>query len=317
MKHSITFLCLIMTNVVIASASNDPQPQQDPTAISVNEAMAAYERFKNQHGQWVGTSTKGWTNNATISVIARESTIMNVSHGSHPDETMITMIHMDEDRLLLTHYCVAKNQPRLQATSIEDNGNTITFTYLDGTNMPTRNTGHMDKVIISFIDEDHFSEKWTWYQDGKENWMEDIVYNRVIDEKSKLTNHNTNQLGFDGGLTCVIQVKNLSTSKLWYQDVLGFELLFELTDEKFCELASPVHRVSIGLSEVDLYKEGSSTTLTFGVKDIEVTRLKMIRNGVDFVGETKEIPNVVKLATFLDPSGNKLMLYQSLNSEGE
>ena len=118
MKLSITFLCLLITNFAIAA--NEPEPQQDTSAISAKESLAAYERLKNQHGQWVGKSTKGWTNSETISVIARESAIMKVSHGAHADETMTTMIHMDEDRLILTHYCVAKNQPRLQATSIED-----------------------------------------------------------------------------------------------------------------------------------------------------------------------------------------------------
>ena len=183
--------------------------------------------------------------------------------------------------------------------------------------MPSRDKGHMDKVIMRIIDEDHFSEKWTWYQDGKENWMEETVDERVVNEEPQHTSQSKYKIGFDGGLTCVIPVKNLVVSKSWYQDVLGFELLFELSEEKFCELSSPVNRVTVGLSEVAQYKEGSSTTLTFGVIDIDAAREKMIQNGVTFVGETQEIPGIVKLATFLDPTGNKLMLYQSLSSESE
>ena len=315
MKLSITILCLLISNTAIAA--NQPQPQKETSAISVKDARATYERLKDWAGQWVGNSTKGWTNNLSISVIARESAIMNISHGAHPGETMTTMLHMDGDRLLLTHYCVAKNQPRLQATSINKDEDTVTFTYLDGTNMSSRDKGHMDKVIIKFVDNDHFSEKWTWYQDGQENWMEDIIYERVNKEKPQNSSQSTDLLGFDGGLTCVIPVKNIETSKAWYQDVLGFEFLFELTEEKFCELASPVNRVAVGLSETTEYKEGSSTTLTFGVIDIEAARTKMINKGVKFIGETQEIPGMVKLATFLDPSGNKLMLYQSLSNETE
>ena len=183
--------------------------------------------------------------------------------------------------------------------------------------MPSRDKGHMDKVIMRFIDEDHFSEKWTWYQDGKENWMEETVYERVVNEEPQYTSQSTYKIGFDGGLTCVIPVKNLVVSKSWYQDVLGFELLFELTEKKLCEFASPVNRVTVGLSEITEFKEGSDTTLTFGVIDIDAARMKMIHKGVKFVSETEEIPGIVKLATFLDPSGNKLMLYQSLNNQGE
>ena len=31
-------------------------------------------------------------------------------------EDMITMFHLDNDRVLMTHYCGAGNQPRMQAT---------------------------------------------------------------------------------------------------------------------------------------------------------------------------------------------------------
>ena len=30
-----------------------------------------------------------------------------------------------------------------------------------------------------FVDADHFTSQWTWYQDGKESWMEEIVHARV------------------------------------------------------------------------------------------------------------------------------------------
>jgi hypothetical protein len=34
--------------------------------------------------------------------------------------------------------------------------------------MPSRNRGHMDKAVFRFIDDNHVSSQWTWYQDGKE-----------------------------------------------------------------------------------------------------------------------------------------------------
>ena len=34
-----------------------------------------------------------------------------------------------------------------------------------------------------------------------------------------------------------------------------------------------------------------------------------------FDGPTQEIPEMVKLATFYDPDGNKLMLYQDLSGQ--
>lgn len=291
------------------------EPRTDNPSVTAEDAAAAYARFKNLAGEWVGKSTKGWTNRKTVSVIARDSAVMNISHGSHPGETMTTMIHMDGERLMLTHYCVARSQPRLQATSVEDEGRRLTFSFRDATNLPSRDTGHMDKVIFQFKDDDHYTSQWTWYQDGQEKWMEEIVYERVLDEPSSADENNrpgADRIGFDGGLTCVIQVSDLSTSKAWYQEVLGFELLFELPDQQFCELASPVDRVSVGLSQVSEFKTGSGTTLTFGVKNMETARSELESQGVRFDGPTEEIPGIVKLAALFDPDNNRLMLYQSL-----
>jgi hypothetical protein len=101
------------------------------------------------------------------------------SFDAHPNETMMTMYHLDGERLMLTHYCVAKNQPRLVATSFSDDGKTVTFTFLDGTNLPSRDRGHMDKVIIRFVDNNHVISQWSWYQNGKESWMEEIQLERL------------------------------------------------------------------------------------------------------------------------------------------
>jgi hypothetical protein len=79
----------------------------------------------------------------------------------------------------LTHDCVAKNQPRLVATSFEDNAKNITFTFLDATNLPSRDNGHMDKAVFKLIDENTMKVQWTWYQNGNENWMEEIKMERL------------------------------------------------------------------------------------------------------------------------------------------
>jgi hypothetical protein len=104
---------------------------------------------------------------------------------AHPGETMVTIAHMDGDRLMLTHYCAAKNQPRLLATTISPDGRTVEFTFLDATNLPSRDKGHMDRAVYKFVDENHFTTRWTWYQDGKESWMEEIVMERVPEKASK------------------------------------------------------------------------------------------------------------------------------------
>ena len=46
-----------------------------------------------------------------------------------------------------------------------------------------------------------------------------------------------------------------------------------------------------------------------------VKRKRLQATGVQFEGKTEEIPGVVKLATFRDPSGNRLQLCQVLGQK--
>ena len=119
-------------------------------------------------------------------------------------------------------------------------------------------------------------------------------------------------LGFDGGLTLSFQVGDRKRAMAWYRDVLGFSLLYEVEDIGWCELATETKGVNIGLSQVEKPSVGAGPVPTFGVKDIDAARSILESKDVRFDGETQEIPGMVKLATFFDPDGNALMLFQDL-----
>ncbi len=143
-------------------------------------AVDAFARLKELKGEWRARSTKGWDETILFDVVARGSVVVETTRFKDaPDRTMHTMYHMDGDRLMLTHYCEAMNQPRLLATDIEAGGRRVVFTFLDGANIATRSVGHMDKAIYKFIDQGHFTSQWTWYEAGKESWMEAIVFERI------------------------------------------------------------------------------------------------------------------------------------------
>jgi hypothetical protein len=147
--------------------------------IDTASARAAFERFKSIQGEWLGRSTKGWEEQSGWRTIAGGSVVMHTSFDAHPNETMLTLFSLDQGRLSLTHYCVAGNQPRLDATAISRDGLEIRFTFRDGGNLPTRDRGHMDQAVFRFIDDDQMTSRWTWFQNGREQWMEEIVYRRV------------------------------------------------------------------------------------------------------------------------------------------
>jgi hypothetical protein len=174
--HAIPFAVLaVAAFLCLAQSKSDEKPAIKPPS----KAAAAFDKLKTLAGEWEGKSTKGWTEKIKYDVIAGGSVLMEVSFGAHPNEWMATMFHLDGEHLMLTHYCVAKNQPRLRATRIADDLGEIEFTFLDGTNLPSRDKGHMDRCVIKLDSADAYRSRWTWYQDGKESWMEDIEHRRA------------------------------------------------------------------------------------------------------------------------------------------
>jgi hypothetical protein len=175
-------LGLLLAGPGLSTDDPGPTPPSTASAPSVPStpelARAAFERFRGLEGQWEGRSTRGWVESLRYQSIAAGSTVLETSLDAHPGEAMATAFYLDGDRLLLTHYCVAKNQPRLEASAYADGGRTVVFTFKDGANIPTRDRGHMDRAVFTFDAPDRVRSRWTWYQDGKEKWFEEIVQTR-------------------------------------------------------------------------------------------------------------------------------------------
>ncbi len=164
--------------LAVAGAGTAPAGDPGPQPLDPGASAALFERFKGLAGRWKGKSTRGWEEESVVKLIAGGSVVDVASSGAPPGSEMRTVYHMDRGRLMLTHYCIAKNQPRLVATAFDAKTGTARFEFVDGTNLPSRDIGHMDKVEVRFLDNDRVSERWTWYEKGKESWMEEVELRR-------------------------------------------------------------------------------------------------------------------------------------------
>lgn len=133
-------------------------------AITADEAFA---KLKALEGTWTGQAGMGGENSVTTvtyKLTGGGTAVVETLFGGSEHE-MVTVYHMNGPRLMLTHYCAAGNQPRMQAQSFE--GDTIKFDFLDGTNMSWDKDQHMHSAWITFIDADHLKSGWMMYQGGK------------------------------------------------------------------------------------------------------------------------------------------------------
>jgi hypothetical protein len=81
---------------------------------------------------------------------------------------MVTMYHQDGDRMMMTHYCEAKNQPRMRTEPIKGEPKMLDFKFLDVTNLAKPTDPVMKGLKIAFLDADHITEEWLFSADGKE-----------------------------------------------------------------------------------------------------------------------------------------------------
>lgn len=118
-------------------------------------------------------------------------------------------------------------------------------------------------------------------------------------------------LGFDGTITIEMGVSDLRGAVAWYTKKLGLEKVFAAPEAGWAEVTSPTKKVTFGLNASGKRPDGGMTPV-LGVKDIDKAVAALKRRKVAIEGEIMVVPGMVKLATFRDQDGNRLMLAQSL-----
>jgi hypothetical protein len=140
-------------------------------------ATAAFNKLKTLAGTWEATGKNGKVT-SSYEVISNGSAL--VEHLKTPGEgEMLTVYHLDGDHLVLTHYCTAGNQPNMQAETYDPASGKIVFDFTGGGNLSDPNTGHMHNVAIKFASADAFTADWTFQENGKPRFTENIAYHRV------------------------------------------------------------------------------------------------------------------------------------------
>ena len=132
--------------------------------VAESDGHKSFDLLRGMEGKWSGKNQQGQPVEVTFRMTAGGSALMSEIHG-HGPENMITMFHMDGDRLVMTHYCGAGNQPRMKV--IASDAKSVSFEFFDGTNIGPGD-GHMQHVTFAQPDADHHTEEWVFVGNGKE-----------------------------------------------------------------------------------------------------------------------------------------------------
>src|SRR5579859_2116730 len=155
-------------------------------AISTGPAMAAgngadaFEKMKALVGDWQTETPTGGKATLHLELASGGTALLEKFHmedNGKPVE-MITLYFVDGDKLKLTHYCMAGNQPTM-AGSYDPATKTIKFDFVSISNLKSPDTGHMHHALYTLIDNDHFKTNWTFWKDQKDSFTEDVSYVRV------------------------------------------------------------------------------------------------------------------------------------------
>jgi hypothetical protein len=124
-----------------------------------NAASTGFDKLKALAGTW---ESDGMT--ITFKVTAGGHTVMETI-GPGTEKEMVTMYYEEGDDLVLVHYCMMGNQPRMKAPK-EVKGDSVHFTCTGGGNLTCAKDAHMHSLILTFQDADHIKEDWTSLEDG-------------------------------------------------------------------------------------------------------------------------------------------------------
>ncbi len=152
---------LMLVTLASAGRGADDAAKAKPT-------NAAFEKLKKMAGTWVEADKDGKPTDKVVSIVKVTAGGSAVQETTFPGQAMemISLYHMDKSDLLMTHYCVLGNQPRMKADPNSPT-NKIVWKFAGGTNLDPDKDTHMHSATVKFVDDDHIEIAGEAWESGK------------------------------------------------------------------------------------------------------------------------------------------------------
>jgi hypothetical protein len=164
-----TLVCsLLLVGLSVSASGDDKHDHPLPTPPK----NAGLEKMKTLVGTWVNADKDGKPTDEVVSVIkltAGGSAIHETLFPGQPHE-MVSIYTVDGTDLVMTHYCVLGNQPRMKAStkSLENksSGAKLNFEFAGGSNLDPKKDKHMHAALLTIVDADHYEVQGIGWEKG-------------------------------------------------------------------------------------------------------------------------------------------------------
>ena len=160
MSRNLLLSSLVAAAISLTAYGDDQHQHAAPAAKN-----AGLEKMKTLVGTWVVADSEGKPTEQIASVIkvtAGGSAVHETIFPGQPHE-MVSVYTADGADLVMTHYCMLGNQPRMKAGPKAVSGNQISFAFAGGGNLDPAKDKHMHAATLTFVDADHIEitgEAW-------------------------------------------------------------------------------------------------------------------------------------------------------------
>ncbi len=143
-------------------------------AISLSRAGAegadVMSKLTALEGEWVMLDENGEETGvvgSSFRLTSAGSALVELMFPNSPDgHEMLNMYHADGERVLMTHYCAAGNQPRLEVRATDDE-NRLELRFESITNLSSPQGHYMHHAEYILQGEDRLTAHWYSMQDGE------------------------------------------------------------------------------------------------------------------------------------------------------
>lgn len=141
-------------------------------------AQEAFALLKGLAGEWQGKAMDkdsgptipqgdaaqsiGPAVSVTYRITANGSVVLETLFPGSEHE-MLTLYHLDNNKLVLTHYCAMGNQPRMELDPAS-NAERLVFNFAGGSNLDAGKDMHMHTGRIGLVAPDRLENEWDTYR---------------------------------------------------------------------------------------------------------------------------------------------------------